>query len=108
MDLEPVPISDERAAYLRARLAHYPHDHEAKGELIAAGREFKEQSVEGLKFRKSTYSGSGDNCVEIADLADGGMVVRDSKNPGGPTLRFTAGERDAFIAGVKDGEFDRS
>jgi hypothetical protein len=33
--------------------------------------------------------------------------VRDSKNPTGPALIFTPGEWDAFLAGAKDGEFDR-
>jgi Domain of unknown function (DUF397) len=32
--------------------------------------------------------------------------VRDSKNPGGPVLRFTQGEWRAFITGVMAGEFD--
>jgi hypothetical protein len=58
-----------------------------------------------LVWRKSSYSGSGDNCVEIAQLPDGGRAVRDSKNPGGPVLTFTVGEWSAFIMGAKDGEF---
>lgn len=33
--------------------------------------------------------------------------MRDSKNPTGPALIFTASEWDAFTAGVNDGEFDR-
>ncbi|MFL1379505.1 DUF397 domain-containing protein [Nocardiopsis protaetiae] len=33
-----------------------------------------------LAFRKSSYSGSGDNCVEVADLPTGGAVVRDTQN----------------------------
>lgn len=32
-----------------------------------------------LHFRKSSYSGSGDNCVEVADLPDG-AAVRDTQN----------------------------
>ena len=59
-----------------------------------------------LHWRKSSYSGSGDNCVEVAMLSNGGRAVRDSKNPGGPILTFTSGEWDAFIGGAKDGEFD--
>jgi len=34
------------------------------------------------------------------------ILMRDSKNPGGPVLAFTEAEWRAFIAGVKDGEFD--
>lgn len=34
------------------------------------------------------------------------ILMRDAKNPGGPVLAFTEAEWSAFIAGVKDGEFD--
>jgi Domain of unknown function (DUF397) len=34
-------------------------------------------------------------------------LVRDSKDPAGPSLAFTTAEWEAFTAGVKDGEFDR-
>ncbi|MEU0567569.1 DUF397 domain-containing protein [Nonomuraea sp. NPDC005983] len=58
-------------------------------------------------WRKSTRSGpDGGNCVEVAELSGGRRGVHDSKNPAGPALIFTPGEWDAFIGGVKDGEFD--
>lgn len=61
----------------------------------------------GVVWRKSSRSGNGGtDCVEVADLHDGGRAVRDSKDPHGPVLRFTAGEWAAFTAGVHDGEFD--
>ncbi|HEV2639424.1 MAG TPA: DUF397 domain-containing protein [Actinocrinis sp.] len=61
-----------------------------------------------LTWRKSSRSNtSGGNCVEIAELVDGGRAVRDSKDPNGPALMFTAAEWAAFIGGVKDGEFDQ-
>lgn len=44
-------------------------------------------------------------CVEVAFDHDG-TLVRDSKDPGGPVLKFTEQEWDAFIAGAKAGEFD--
>lgn len=60
-----------------------------------------------LVWRKSARSnGGGGNCVEVAELPDGGRAVRDSKNPDGPALFFTPGEWSAFTGGVKDGEFD--
>ncbi|MEV4124907.1 DUF397 domain-containing protein [Nocardia sp. NPDC049707] len=63
--------------------------------------------LSGAKWFKSSRSGGGKECVEVAHL-DGGMVgVRDSKNPTGPALVFTPGEWDAFTAGVNDGEFNR-
>lgn len=33
-------------------------------------------------------------------------LMRDSKNPDGPALAFTPAEWEAFVRGVKDGEFD--
>jgi hypothetical protein len=62
----------------------------------------------GLAWRKSSYSnGGGGECVEVADLPNGGRAVRDTKDHGnGPILRYTAAEWRAFVLGVKDGEFD--
>ena len=57
-------------------------------------------------WRKSSRSGGGDNCVEVASAADGAVGVRDSKNPAGPVLEFTPDEWRAFTGGVRDGEFD--
>jgi Domain of unknown function (DUF397) len=60
----------------------------------------------GLSWTKSSLSFSNGNCVEVASMADGGVAVRDSKHPDGPVLRFTPGEWDAFVGGVRNGEFD--
>lgn len=61
----------------------------------------------GAVWIKSTFSdGNGNECVEVASLADGGRALRDSKNPNGDILRFTAGEWSAFVKGVHAGEFD--
>ncbi|MBF6195400.1 DUF397 domain-containing protein [Nocardia sp. CDC186] len=56
---------------------------------------------------KSTRSAGGSECVEVAFL-DGGVGVRDSKNPAGPALIFSPTEWDAFTAGVAEGKFSRS
>jgi hypothetical protein len=56
---------------------------------------------------KSSLSFSNGNCVEVANLSGGGIGVRDSKNPEGSVLRFTTDEWQAFIGGVRNGEFDR-
>jgi hypothetical protein len=34
------------------------------------------------------------------------ITLRDPKDPDGPTLVFTPAEWEAFVAGVRDGEFD--
>lgn len=44
-------------------------------------------------------------CVEVAVL-DGRVAVRDSKDRAGPVLVFTPPEWQAFIGGVRGGEFD--
>lgn len=57
------------------------------------------------QWRKSSYSGAENACVKVADLP-GGAAVRDSKDPTGPALKFTAAQWAAFTAGVRAGEFD--
>lgn len=59
-----------------------------------------------FKWFKSSFSANGQSCVECARLPGGGMAIRDTKDPEGPTLIFTPGEWDAFVAGAKAGEFD--
>jgi hypothetical protein len=55
-------------------------------------------------WRKSSRSGTN-GCVEVA-VVDGKVAVRDSKERGGPVLVFTPLEWEAFVGGVRDGEFD--
>src|SRR6266487_6311852 len=55
---------------------------------------------------KSSLSYSNSNCVEVADLSDGQIGVRHSKDREGPVLRFTSDEWHAFLGGVRKGEFD--
>jgi hypothetical protein len=43
--------------------------------------------------------------VEVAFL-DGQIAVRDTKHRSGPVLQFTHREWEAFLAGVRLGEFD--
>ncbi|MFF0494473.1 DUF397 domain-containing protein [Nocardia sp. NPDC004068] len=56
--------------------------------------------LSGAKWFKSSYSGSANECVEIAHLAEGMVGVRDSKNPNGPALVFGPAEWRAFISTV--------
>lgn len=58
-------------------------------------------------WTKSSHSGD-QNCVEVAHLDGGCIGMRDSKNPDGPALTFTATEWDAFIVGVHDRQFSAS
>ncbi|MGY0057618.1 DUF397 domain-containing protein [Streptomyces sp. LZ34] len=57
-------------------------------------------------WRKSSYSGQGGNCLEVADrLLPGNVPVRDSKNPQGPVLVFSRDGWSSFVSAVKRGEF---
>lgn len=59
-----------------------------------------------VMFRKSSYSGAVNQaCVEVG-FVTAEVLVRDSKDPGGPVLHFTPDEWRAFAAGMKAGEFD--
>ncbi|MEV4756549.1 DUF397 domain-containing protein [Micromonospora sp. NPDC049559] len=58
------------------------------------------------EFVKTARSNDQGMCVQVARTADGGVTLRDSKNPTGPVLTFTGPEWDAHVNGVKDGEFD--
>ncbi|MEU9033336.1 DUF397 domain-containing protein [Streptomyces sp. NPDC048352] len=51
------------------------------------------------KWRKSSFSDGGEQCVEVADTRPtrGFVAVRDSKDPNGPTLAFTEAAFTAFL-----------
>jgi hypothetical protein len=59
-----------------------------------------------VTWRKSRRSsGNGGECIEVAHLP-GAVGVRDSKNPTGPALVFTAQRWSAFHTALKNGRFD--
>lgn len=66
----------------------------------------KALSDEMPRFHRSSFCSKG-GCVEVAELPDGDVVLRDSKCPEWPVLRFDRAEWAAFVAGVRAGEFDR-
>jgi hypothetical protein len=55
---------------------------------------------------KSSLSFSNGNCVEVANLPGGQVGVRHSKHTEGLVLRFTPDEWQAFLGGVRNGEFE--
>ncbi|KAB2339604.1 DUF397 domain-containing protein [Actinomadura rudentiformis] len=60
--------------------------------------------VEVADWRKSSASGSnGGACVEVGD-SRGVVAVRDSKDPDGPVLAFSAGAFQSFVEDIKGGK----
>lgn len=53
-----------------------------------------------LVFRKSSYSGGGKECVEVADI-ESGAYVRDSKQPELGHLAFASAEWHTFVSSLK-------
>jgi hypothetical protein len=62
--------------------------------------------LDGVTWRKSRHSNPSGNCVEIAELPDGAIAIRNSRFPTGPALVCTQSEFGAFLADARGGEFD--
>ena len=58
-----------------------------------------------LDWRKASAS-ANNGCVELAPLPEGGVAVRDSKDPLGTVLAFSRYEWVSFLDGLRRGEFD--
>jgi hypothetical protein len=56
-------------------------------------------------WRRSRHCGESTACVEVREIGDA-IAVRDSKDPNGSVLMFDRHEWDAFVRGVRAGEFD--
>jgi Domain of unknown function (DUF397) len=63
-------------------------------------------------FDEDEFGDLSDSRVEVRieegskEGSDYVITMRDGSKPDGPVLRFTPAEWDAFVAGVRDGEFD--
>jgi hypothetical protein len=58
--------------------------------------------LSGAAWRKSSYSnGDGGDCVEVAGNVPGVVPVRDSKDPQGPALEFSADAWASFVSAVR-------
>ena len=67
------------------------------------------EELAGITWRISTRSANGGGqCVEAGPLGDGSgrVAVRHSRRPGAEVIVYTRAEWEAFVGGVKDGEFD--
>jgi Domain of unknown function (DUF397) len=62
--------------------------------------------VTELDWRRSSLCGAHGSCVEVAPTPDGGVAIRNGETPGtAPVLFFSRDEWEAFVAGVRAGEF---
>ena len=66
----------------------------------------KATQLGSVEWRKSSASNPSGNCVEAAALPGGQVAVRNSRDPEGAALVYTRAEIAAFLAGVRNGEFD--
>ena len=57
-------------------------------------------------WRKSKVSNTSGSCIEVAELTDGAIAVRNSRPPAGPALIYTQAGIRAFLTGLKNGDFD--
>lgn len=56
-------------------------------------------------YRSSHSVGAEQTCVEVA-MCETVVLLRDSKDPAGPVLRFSRREWEAFLLAARDGEFE--
>jgi hypothetical protein len=90
-------------ARLRTGLLSLPP--EKRGIMVVDNGIAADQLV-SARWRKSQASNPSGSCVQVAELADGAIAMRNSRYPSGPALIYTRAEIAAFLAGVKNGEFD--
>jgi Domain of unknown function (DUF397) len=75
----------------------------AFGEHVQSDRDHEDRNHEdGVTWRKSSWSSMNGNCVEVAELRDEMIGVRDTKDGGaGPVLLFEQTAWRSFIDGLK-------
>jgi hypothetical protein len=84
----------------------FPDDPQKGHDVDLAHDGIKDTRLDGVTWRKSRHSNPSGNCVEIAELSDGAIAIRNSRFPAGPALVCAPAEFAAFLASARDGEFD--
>jgi hypothetical protein len=62
--------------------------------------------VAGARWVKASVCDAINSCVEVAEVGENEIAMRNSRFPDGPALVFTRAEVRAFINGATKGEFD--
>lgn len=60
------------------------------------------QHGKAVHWRKSSWSATNGNCVEVALLRGGRVAVRDSKNADDPVLTFSVDAWSSFLSSVRE------
>jgi hypothetical protein len=63
--------------------------------------------IQGVTWKKSRRSNPSGNCVEIAELPEGAIAVRDSRQQSGPALIYSRIEIGLLISRARAGGLDR-
>jgi hypothetical protein len=61
----------------------------------------------GLHWRKARRSANNGACIEAA-LSGGRILIRDSKDPGGPVLEYAGATWRMFTSDAKIGRYDQA
>lgn len=64
------------------------------------------RNLDPAQWRKSSRSGAGNACIEIAVLADGSRAIRDSKDRSGPVLVLDPTAWTTFTSRIRTSDFD--
>lgn len=65
-----------------------------------------DQSAKKMTYRTSSFCNYGE-CIAVGVSASGSIAIKDTKASGHKALLFTSEEWQAFVKGIKNGDFDQ-